>query len=76
MPNLNQTGPFGQEPLTGKRRSHCANTATVQTAPAEIKTEDKKEVLYGVGRGGRPYGGGRGYCHGGPNRKGNEKIYQ
>ncbi|RCK73360.1 MAG: hypothetical protein IGBAC_0206 [Ignavibacteriae bacterium] len=69
MPNLNQTGPFGRGPLTGRRRGRCVNTTTTQTTQSELKPDETKGTLYRVGRGGRPYGGGKGYCHGGPNHK-------
>lgn len=74
MPNLDHTKSFGQGPSTGRRRAWCAKNVTVQATPSETKSEETKEVLYGVGRGGRPYGGGRGYCHGGPHRKNNKIV--
>jgi hypothetical protein len=69
MPNLDRTGPFGQGPLTGRRRGRCVNTNITQIVNPETKPEETKEIIYGVGRGGRPRGGGKGYCHGGPNRE-------
>lgn len=55
MPGFDQTGPMGQGPMTGGRRGVCANVDGAQ-AP---------DGGYGVGRGGRPRGGGRGRCFGG-----------
>lgn len=70
MPNLDKTGPNGQGPLTGRRRGRCRDTESVQNVKTENQPDEIKEVIYGVGRGGRPRGGGKGYCHGGANRKG------
>lgn len=57
MPNLNGTGPQGEGPLTGRRRGRCKDTEKSETHmnPSEIK-----DVIYGLGRGGRPRGGGLG----------------
>ncbi len=55
MPGFDRTGPQGQGPMTGGRRGYCA-TGTPATEPFPG---------YGVGRGGRPFGGGRGRCFGG-----------
>jgi hypothetical protein len=57
MPNLNETGPQGEGPLTGRRRGRCRDTekSETHTNPSEIK-----DVIYGLGRGGRPRGGGLG----------------
>lgn len=54
MPGFNGTGPRGEGPLTGGRRGLCR-------APKE----DGVSLPLGVGRGGRPRGGGRGQCYGG-----------
>ncbi len=55
MPNLNGTGPQGQGPLTGRRSGRCRDT---EKAEAQNKSSESKEVIYGLGRGGRPRGGG------------------
>ncbi|MBU1299461.1 MAG: DUF5320 domain-containing protein [Bacteroidetes bacterium] len=65
MPNLNGTGPQGQGAMTGRRRGRCRDTQTMQIEKSESQTAENKEVVYGVGRGGRPRGGGKGNCHGG-----------
>lgn len=54
MPGFDQTGPQGQGPLTGGGRGRCGPG----DAPAQ-------GAVWGVGRGGRPRGGGRGRCFGG-----------
>ena len=64
MPNLNGTGPMGQGSLTGRRRGRCRDT---ETTGKQNQSDENKEVVYGVGRGGRPRGGGKGNCHGGYN---------
>ncbi len=51
MPNLNGTGPQGQGPLTGRRSGRCRDT---EKAEAQNKSSESKEVIYGLGRGGRP----------------------
>ncbi len=73
MPNLNGTGPQGQGPMTGGRRGRCRNlqSQNIQTAK---QTEETKEVL-GVGRGGRPRGGGQGNSYGGNKRKGQGRRF-
>lgn len=61
MPGFDRTGPLGDGPLTGGGFGPCGQKLrekkgrTVQRYPHRI----------GVGRGGRPYGGGRGNCFGG-----------
>jgi hypothetical protein len=70
MPNLDRTGPNGQGPLTGRKRGRCRDAETVQNVKTENQSGETKEVIYGVGRGGRPRGGGRGNCYGSGNRKG------
>lgn len=51
MPNHDGTGPLGRGPGTGRGRGRCGHGAW--------------EGGTGVGRGGRPRGGGRGRCWGG-----------
>ncbi len=59
MPNFDGTGPQGQGPLTGRGRGHCRDIKTSQTEKSEaaIENAENKEVIYGLGRGGRPRGG-------------------
>jgi len=68
MPGLNQTGPAGQGPMTGRRMGRCANSGANQknTSEAENETQNKTndEALggrgfgfgFGRGRGGRGMG--------------------
>ncbi len=55
MPGLDQTGPMGEGPRTGRSLGICPPVGPLgDVAP-----------VYGVGRGGLPRGGGRGRCFGG-----------
>ncbi len=64
MPGLDKTGPVGQGPLTGGGFGSCSgDAATVDSSAIS------HEELCGAGRGGLPWGGGRGRCFGG-GRKG------
>ena len=54
MPGLDRTGPLGEGPMTGRGLGYCGQGRVFP-----------ENVVYGVGRGGRPYGGGRGRCFGG-----------
>jgi len=65
MPNVNGTGPKGQGAMTGKRRGRCRVSQPTQTDKSEIQTAENKDIVYGVGRGGKPRGGGQGNCYGG-----------
>lgn len=66
MPNFDSTGPQGQGPMTGRRRGRCRDTEKTQIEKAENQTAENKEVVYGIGRSGRPRGGGGlGNRHGG-----------
>ncbi|HSL88408.1 MAG TPA: DUF5320 domain-containing protein [Ignavibacteriaceae bacterium] len=68
MPNLDGTGPQGQGPLTGRRRGRCRDS---EKSEAQQKAEKSGEVIYGLGRGGRPKGGGGfGKGHGQGRRRG------
>jgi len=67
MPNLDGTGPQGQGPMTGRKRGRCRNLQTQNTQTTK-QTDETKGIL-GVGRGGRPRGGGRGKCYGGNKQK-------
>ncbi len=53
MPGFDRSGPRGQGPRTGGGRGDCP--------PAPEETA----AFRGVGRGGVPWGGGRGNCWGG-----------
>jgi hypothetical protein len=58
MPGFDGTGPRGQGPRTGGGWGRCAPLPNETWAPR------------GVGRGGLPWGGGRGRCWGGGARGG------
>ncbi len=64
MPNLDKTGPRGEGPMTGWKMGLCGR----KDKDTQEK-ETKDDVLYGLGRGGRPYGGGRGWCWAGGRRR-------
>jgi hypothetical protein len=53
MPGSDGTGPRGQGPRTGGGWGRC------------VPLPDEPDVVRGVGRGGLPWGGGRGRCWGG-----------
>ena len=65
MPNQDKTGLSGQGLFAGRRRDRRFDTQPVRKPGAESRLEETKEVVYGVGRDGRPRGGGRGNCCGG-----------
>lgn len=58
MPGFDATGPMGGGPGTGWGRGFCS------TAGARTRA-GLSRFFGGVGRGGRPWGGGRGRCFGG-----------
>jgi len=58
MPNFNGTGPQGEGAMTGRKRGRCKETKTIQTEKTTEQSAEKKEVVYGFGRGGKPRGGG------------------
>ncbi len=58
MPRLDRTGPLGAGPGTGRGLGRCG---FVRGAGIGAQAG----VLQGVGRGGAPWGGGRGRCFGG-----------
>jgi hypothetical protein len=60
MPNLDKTGPEGKGPSTGKGRGHCGNRKNVEVEQNSKTSDPNEEIIYGRGRGGRPYGGGKG----------------
>ncbi len=53
MPNKDGTGPNGQGSLTGRKRGNCGTSKTE-------KETAKNNTIFGVGRGGKPRGGGKG----------------
>jgi hypothetical protein len=61
MPGLDRTGPLGRGPMTGGRRGRCV----LPREPDEKVEEGSAPVLRGVGRGGVPWGCGRGFRRGG-----------
>jgi len=71
MPNFNGTGPQGEGAMTGRKRGRCKETKTIQTEKITDQSAENKEVVYGLGRGGKPRGGGGlGNHHGGGKGKG------
>ncbi len=56
MPSFNGTGPDGQGPMTGRGLGNCVNVVK-----DGVKTVVEK---IGLGRGGRPRSGGRGFGRG------------
>lgn len=55
MPNLDGTGSMGQGAMTGRRRGRCRD---IENINQQNQSSENKEVVYGIGRGGRPRGGG------------------
>ena len=55
MPNFDGTGPQGQGPLSGRKRGRCIG---MEKADTQNQSSENKEVIFGLGRGGRPRGGG------------------
>lgn len=67
MPGLNQTGPMGQGPMTGRRLGKCTNFGqnAKNVNDAESQTSDREnestQTLRGLGYGMmNRFGGGRG----------------
>lgn len=66
MPGLNQTGPTGQGPLTGRRMGNCGNkgaTPKNQTNDESVTSNNpsvENPAGRGLGRGRRMGGRGRG----------------
>lgn len=69
MPGFDKTGPMGQGPMTGRRRGYCYNPQPPEKTDSETNTTNEKNIIWGVGRGGRPRGGGMGFCNGGRRRR-------
>ena len=61
MPGFDRTGPRSQGPRTGRGVGYCAPTAGSSYG---------QPVVYGVGRGGIPRGGGQGFAFGGGRGRG------
>ena len=60
-----------QVEMTGRKRGRCKETKTIQTEKTTDQSAENKEVVYGLGRGGKPRGGGGlGNHHGGGKGKG------
>jgi len=69
MPGLNQTGPMGQGPKTGRRMGRCTNLGANQNPQPSTNNENPEEKIpennlgrglgLGRGRGGRGQGLGR-----------------
>ncbi|GAB4261409.1 MAG: hypothetical protein Kow0079_17930 [Vicingaceae bacterium] len=70
MPGLNQTGPLGQGPMTGRRMGRCTNFgANLKNLSAETNSNQTNENFpenflgrrlgFGRGRGGRGWEMGR-----------------
>lgn len=67
MAGRNGKGPLGQGPLTGWGMGRCRRNSNT-TDSENPKTEPEK-INLGVGKGGKPFGGGKGKCWGGGRRK-------
>jgi hypothetical protein len=79
MPGFDGTGPMGRGARTGWGRGRCRAAYLEQSAEKKQKEEtasateglSREEIQspagpwYGVGRGGIPWGCGRGFCGGG-----------
>ena len=65
MPGLNQTGPMGQGPMTGRRMGRCTNYGAANnndsSAQSESQTERQPEKFFGRGFGFGRGRGGRGF---------------
>jgi len=68
MPGFDRTGPQGKGSMTGRRRGNCSGSLSTQKT-VETKPNDSTNEILGVGRGGRPRGGGQGNCFGGGRRR-------
>ena len=62
MPGFDKTGPRGFGPMTGRGLGTCRPEAT---ANEDTPNPEGTAVICGVGRVGRPRGGGMGRCCGG-----------
>jgi len=75
VPGFDRTGPAGRGPMTGRALGYCnpRRTSTSQSTedtssePAQIQSDvaaPDQGIVYGLGRGGLPRGGGRGFGRG------------
>lgn len=75
MPGFDGTGPRGMGPMTGRRMGRCALPPQTENSPAGEAGEGAPETpvqqphVYGLGRGGVPWGCGRGRGFGGGGRR-------
>ncbi|MEA3514854.1 MAG: DUF5320 domain-containing protein [Nanoarchaeota archaeon] len=53
MPGYNRTGPEGRGPMTGRGAGYCASGSGQPPT-----YQEGQEIVYGIGRGGVPRGGG------------------
>ena len=53
MPNLNGRGPLGDGPMTGRKKGRCRETQKTLIENAENRQTENKDIIYGIGRGGR-----------------------
>jgi hypothetical protein len=68
MPGYDRTGPNGRGPMTGRRHGYCSGFLSSKNI-VETKSGDTSNEILGVGRGGKPRGGGNGNCFGGGRRR-------
>ncbi len=82
MPGFDRTGPLGRGSMTGRGFGYCrttyqsarqpvapsgdSQTITTENVPVYQPPVQSQAPIYGRGRGGIPYGGGRGCTFGGP----------
>jgi hypothetical protein len=72
MPGYNRRGPAGEGPRTGRNMGKCRPLDT--DVDTQNSTEDAASTdSNGLGRGGRPWGCGRGF--GGGMRAGNRAVH-
>ena len=69
MPGFDGTGPQGRGPMTGRRLGKCTLTQPEQqqnsSSGENQPVTNGNFPVYGVGRGGIPCGGGKGFAFGG-----------
>jgi len=68
MPGIDGTGPLGEGPA-GRRMGPCSEPEAEEAErtvvdASEPGSREKSGDVYGVGRGGKPRGCGRGHCGG------------
>jgi len=82
VPNLNGKGPTGEGPLTGRKMGNCKKSSgskeeTAEKQEGENTITKANEIIYGLGRGGRPFGGGgNGFGNRNRNRNGNGRGFR